>query len=195
MWLKTIFNKPETSKRDQEKHDAAKKTVSQPVSLARTVAPLAERAALQPSKGNQIEYDEKLIPQLKGDHAALLLMYSTVANKMSADKWDTVPGSLREMRMAMYGHLLTEGVKLYSYMRRSLAEDPALHDVYRSYKREMDGIGRVAFDFFDKYQGKEWVVSRDARAAFKEEFENLGKVLVDRITREENILYPLYIPS
>ncbi|MEO6921794.1 MAG: hemerythrin domain-containing protein [Collimonas sp.] len=196
MWLKTIFSKPATSQRDEEKHEAAKKSVSQqPVPPARKAAPIAERAALRPSQSNQIEYDEKLIPQLKGDHAALLLMYSTVANKMSADKWDAVPASLREMRMAMYGHLLTEGVKLYSYMRRSLAEDPALHDVYRSYKREMDGIGRVAFDFFDKYQGKEWIVSRDARVTFKDEFENLGKVLVDRITREENILYPLYIPS
>ncbi|MGB7192496.1 MAG: hemerythrin domain-containing protein [Collimonas pratensis] len=200
MWLKTIFSKSTTSTRDEEKHDAVKKSHSQQsVPPARKPAPppATERAALQPAKsaGSQIEYDEKLIPQLKGDHAALLLMYSTVANKMSADKWDAVPAALREMRMAMYGHLLTEGVKLYSYMRRSLAEDPALHDVYRSYKREMDGIGRVAFDFFDKYQGKEWVVSRDARVTFKDEFENLGKVLVDRITREENILYPLYIPS
>jgi hypothetical protein len=58
----------------------------------------------------------------------------------------------------------------------------------------MDGIGRVAFDFFDKYQGKDWLAVPDARANFKAEFDNLGKVLVDRITREENILYPLYMP-
>ncbi|MDB5765515.1 MAG: hypothetical protein JWQ61_329 [Collimonas fungivorans] len=196
MWLKSIFNKPATSTQDEGAHEVASRpAATQPP--ARKTMPIAERAELlQPAKSanNQIQYDDKLIPQLKGDHAALLLMYSSVANRMNAGAWDAVPATLREMRMAMYGHLLTEGVKLYSYMRRSLAEEPNLLDVYRSYKREMDGIGRVAFDFFDKYQGKDWLALPDARSNFKAEFENLGKVLVDRITREENILYPLYMP-
>ena len=197
MWLKSIFNKPASSKQDEQVREVVKNPASiQPP--ARRVAPLVERAELlQPAKSvnHQIQYDEKLIPQLKSDHAALLLMYSSVANKMSAGTWDAVPASLREMRMAMYGHLLTEGVKLYSYMRRSLAEEQNLLEVYRSYKKEMDGIGRIAFDFFDKYQGKDWLASPDSRLSFKAEFDNLGKVLVDRITREENILYPLYMPS
>ncbi|WP_211453276.1 hemerythrin domain-containing protein [Collimonas antrihumi] len=196
MWLKSIFNKPATSNQDEGAREVVKNSAipQQPV---RRVATIEELAELQPAKSvnNQIQYDEKLIPQLKGDHAALLLMYSSVANKMSAGTWDGVPASLREMRMAMYGHLLTEGVKLYSYMRRSLAEEQNLLEVYRSYKKEMDGIGRVAFDFFDKYQGKDWLASADSRSSFKAEFDNLGKVLVDRITREENILYPLYMPS
>ncbi|SFB24922.1 Hemerythrin HHE cation binding domain-containing protein [Collimonas sp. OK607] len=197
MWLKSIFNKPATSKQDEEAREVVRNSVS-PQPPPKRAVPLMERAELlQPAKSvnNQIQYDEKLIPQLKGDHAALLLMYSSVANKMSAGTWDAVPTSLREMRMAMYGHLLTEGVKLYSYMRRSLAEEQNLLEVYRSYKKEMDGIGRIAFDFFDKYQGKDWLASPDARSSFKAEFDNLGKVLVDRITREENILYPLYMPS
>ncbi|GAC1524163.1 MAG: hypothetical protein NVS3B11_24810 [Collimonas sp.] len=196
MWLKSIFNKPATSNQDEGAHEVVKNSAS-PQPPVRPAASIEERAELQPAKSvnHQIQYDEKLIPQLKGDHAALLLMYSSVANKMSDGAWDAVPASLREMRMAMYGHLLTEGVKLYSYMRRSLAEEQNLLEVYRSYKKEMDGIGRVAFDFFDKYQGKDWLASPDSRASFKTEFDNLGKVLVDRITREENILYPLYMPS
>jgi len=198
MWLKSIFNKSATVEQDQER-PAARTPAPAPVAPpARAAAPAAARPELQPAASaanNQIQYDEKLIPQLKGDHAALLLMYSSVANKMSTDAWESIPGALREMRMAMYGHLLTEGVKLYSYMRRNLAEEPNLLEVYRSYKKEMDGIGRVAFDFFDKYQGKDWLLLPDARTGFKGEFENLGKVLVDRITREENILYPLYLPS
>lgn len=196
MWLKSIFNKPATSNQDEGAREVVKNSAI-PQPPVRRVASIEERAELQPAKSvsNQIQYDEKLIPQLKSDHAALLLMYSSVANKMSAGTWDAVPASLREMRMAMYGHLLTEGVKLYSYMRRSLAEEQNLLEVYRSYKKEMDGIGRVAFDFFDKYQGKDWLASADSRSSFKTEFDNLGKVLVDRITREENILYPLYMPS
>ncbi|SDX60927.1 Hemerythrin HHE cation binding domain-containing protein [Collimonas sp. OK242] len=196
MWLKSIFNKPASNNQDEGAHEVVKSSAS-PQPPARRVASIEERAELQPAKsvGHQIHYDEKLIPQLKGDHAALLLMYSSVANKMSAGAWDAVPASLREMRMAMYGHLLTEGVKLYSYMRRSLAEEPNLLEVYRSYKKEMDGIGRFAFDFFDKYQGKDWLASADSRSSFKAEFDHLGKVLADRITREENILYPLYMPS
>ncbi|AMP01476.1 hypothetical protein CAter10_4039 [Collimonas arenae] len=149
MWLKSIFNKSATVDQDEERLRAAG-TPAAPSSPPPVRAAAPARPELQPaasSANNQIQYDEKLISQLKGDHAALLLMYSSVANKMSSDSWESIPGALREMRMAMYGHLLTEGVKLYSYMRRNLAEEPNLLEVYRSYKREMDGIGRVAFDF------------------------------------------------
>ncbi|MFC6518872.1 hypothetical protein ACFQAT_02860 [Undibacterium arcticum] len=82
-----------------------------------------------------IQYDEQLIPQLKSDHATVLVLYSNVANMVNADQWGSVPTALREVRIALYGHLLTEGVKLYSYMRRNLAEDQTLFEVYRSFKK------------------------------------------------------------
>ncbi|MFD2270518.1 hypothetical protein ACFS07_03620 [Undibacterium arcticum] len=66
----------------------------------------------------------------------MLVLYSNVANMVNADQWGSVPTALREVRIALYGHLLTEGVKLYSYMRRNLAEDQTLFEVYRSFKKK-----------------------------------------------------------
>ncbi|MQR02425.1 hemerythrin domain-containing protein [Glaciimonas soli] len=201
MWLKSIFGKKAISDQDEEEIEVVKRPVNpQPPAPRPQVAPVVERAQAPAAKvstasgGNQIHFDDKLISQLKADHATLLTMYTTVANRIATDKWDTIPGALREMRTTMYGHLLTEGVKLYSYMRHNLEDEPTLMEVYRSYKKEMDGIGRVAFTFLDKYQSNEWIFSAELRGIFKSEFDNLGKVLVDRITREENILYPLYMP-
>ncbi|MFD2270519.1 hypothetical protein ACFS07_03625 [Undibacterium arcticum] len=59
----------------------------------------------------------------------------------------------------------------------------------------MDEIGRAAFAFFDKYQDSSSMTTAEARQSFKTEFEGIGKVLVDRISREETMLYPLYLPS
>ena len=78
-------------------------------------------------------------------------------------------------------------MKLYSYMQRNLAEDQTLFEVYRS--------GRAAFAFFDKYQDSSSITTAEARQSFKTEFEGIDKALVDRIGREETMLYPLYQPS
>ena len=207
MWLKSIFQKNTASEQSGETQGVTTSAISQATVVQNKQRPQISTATpsfspsrleLQPanrSANNQIQYDEKLIPQLKSDHASLLALYSTVANMISSGKWEAIPSALNTMRVTMYGHLLTEGVKLYSYMRRNLADDPVLFEVYRSYKKEMEGIGHVVFKFFDKYQGNAWLASAEERAAFQSEFEGLGGALVDRITREENILYPLYSPA
>src|SRR2546428_12564993 len=119
MWLKSIFKKnTAASEQYEEARGAAAKSISQQSSTQhRKVAPAPRHTELQPARSstsNQIQYDEKLIPQLKSDHATLLVLYSAVANMVAADRWETIPAALREMRVTMYGHLLTEGVKLYS---------------------------------------------------------------------------------
>ena len=199
MWLTSLFKpKPDSNRVEKAQAIAPKSSKSPERQRDGKSAPAAQPVEPPPitiASPNQIEYDETLIARLKSDHAAVLALYSNVTNLLKAGQWEAVPAAVREVRIALYGHLLTEGVKLYSYMRRHLAEDQTMFEVYRSFRKEMDEIGRAAFAFFDKYQDAESMASAEARRAFKVEFEIIGKVLLDRIRREESVLYPLYIPA
>jgi len=59
-----------------------------------------------------------------------------------------------------------------------------------NFRQKMDVIGKAALAFLDKYQ--EIGTRPDFFIPFKKDLENIGKVLVDRIRREEETLYPLY---
>lgn len=60
-------------------------------------------------------------------------------------------------------------------------------------RHEMDGIGKAVVAFLAKY--KDLSVDGNLVASFGRDLEAVGKVLVDRIQREEESLYPLYAPA
>ena len=142
--------------------------------------------------GTQIHYSDELIPQLKKDHQDLLTLYGQIKASFEQANYKDVTSQLNTMRQALQSHLLTENVRLYIYLDRSMANDELNADLVRGFRREMDGIARVAMAFLKKYE----MIGVDADLAklFATDFEELGKVLVARIEREENTLYPLYLP-
>lgn len=74
-----------------------------------------------------------------------------------------------------------------------MAADELNSDLVKGFRREMDSIARIAMSFLKKYE----MIGVDAELAklFAADFEQLGKVLVERINREESVLYPLYLPN
>lgn len=57
----------------------------------------------------------------------------------------------------------------------------------------MHGIGKAVVGSLAKY--KDLSVDGNLVASFGRDLEAVGKVLVDRIQREEETLYPLYAPA
>ena len=98
-----------------------------------------------------------------------------------------------DFRFALQGHLLTENVRLYVYLERRLAHDPASYELIHSFRHEMDRIGRDVVHFLEQY--RELETKPHLLQTFISDLDAIGKVLVKRIQSEEDILYPLYAPT
>lgn len=156
------------------------------------VTPPATRGNTTPAPSTQIQYHPDLIEQLVADHRALIGLYGEIKKVFEAGDYARVSKMLDEFRRGLQGHLLTENVRMYIYLERSLAGDEFNADLIRGYRREMDGIGKVAMNFLKKYEAIG--VDTELAGPFAKDFATIGAVLVERIEKEERGLYPLYLP-
>ncbi|NMG30770.1 hemerythrin domain-containing protein [Aromatoleum evansii] len=143
--------------------------------------------------GTQIRHDPGLVPALMRDHVALLEIHSAIAAALDGGRLDVVRSRLDEFRAALMDHLLKENVRLYVYLEHFLRGDAVSHRMMREFRHEMDVIGRAVVDFLGKY--KELGQHPELAGPFRQDLAAIGKALVSRIRREEEILYPMYLPA
>lgn len=143
--------------------------------------------------GTEIRYAPDLIDSLKGDHQTLLTLYGEIQEAFDNKDYPTVSEKLETLKSGLQSHLLTENVRLYIYLDRCLAHDASNSELIRGFRREMDDIAKVAMKFLNKYSTIG--VDEDLAAHFSQDFATIGKVLGERINKEETTLYPLYLPS
>lgn len=143
--------------------------------------------------GTEIRYHPTLIDELKEDHQQLLAIYMAIKASFESADYTTVSEKLNEFRGGLHGHLLTENVRLYIYLDRMLGQDEMNSDLIRGFRREMDGIGKAVLNFLKKYEAIG--VDKELAPAFAKDFAAIGAVLTERIKKEEEVLYPLYMSS
>lgn len=151
----------------------------------------SEKPVLAP--GTHIGYHAELVSQLEGDHQNLLRIMGMVGEALAAHDLTAVVLRLDEFRSAIQDHLLTENVRLYVYLEHALVQDPVSHALIHEFRREMDGIGKAVLNFLAKYRALE--TQPDLVHTFGDDLNAVGKVLAERIRREEAMLYPLYMPA
>lgn len=156
-----------------------------PAATQRPAAPMGSAAP-----GTAIRYHPELVGQLLHDHQALLRLYTLTLAAARRGDVTQAADHLEEFRILLQGHLLTENVRLYVYMEHALANDASSHQLIRSFRHEMDGIGRAVVDFLSAY--RDLAQHPELAPQFVEALEGIGKVLAERIRREEQTLYPLY---
>ena len=139
---------------------------------------------------NGIQYTPNLIESFERDHRALLHSYGRLVKTANKADFPTFQTELALFKSMLVSHLLKEAVKLYIYLRQQFKDNEAIHSLVTSYKVEMDGIGRVAMGFIDAYLTAPADVVDFAKMSTQ--LNEIGKVLGDRIRREESELYPLY---
>lgn len=152
-------------------------------------APATEYGA---APGTEIRYHPELIDQLVGEHQALLALYGEIQNAFNQGDYGSVTEKLNTFRSDLQSHILTENVRLYIYLNRSLDSDETNAELIHSFRREMNDIAKVAMNFLRKYEAIG--VDSDLAAPFAKDFATIGQVLVQRIKKEEQVLYPLYMP-
>jgi len=161
------------------------------------VPPPPDHAASAPvaqAPGTQIAYSPELIGQLKGDHQRLLELFGHISAAFAGSDLAAAARLLGEFRRGILSHLLTENVRFYIYLEHTLKHDsPNEFDLMRHFRHEMDSIGKAVLAFLDKYQSLD--KQPDLAAAFGKDLENVGAILGERIRREEETLYPLYLPA
>ncbi|WP_127477826.1 hemerythrin domain-containing protein [Sulfurivermis fontis] len=156
-------------------------------------APAAATPQYNTAPGTEIRYHPELIDQLKSDHQALLGLYGEIKAAFDEGDYAAVSQKLDAFRSGLQSHLLTENVRLYIYLDRCLANDETNSELIRGFRREMDGIAKVAMNFLKKYEAIG--VDKELAGAFAKDFATIGQVLGQRIQKEEQVLYPLYMPQ
>lgn len=145
------------------------------------------------SANDGIAFDESLIGTFETEHQQLLKLFGAIKTAAEQNDFKLVQIRLKQFASILRGHLLTENVKLYVYLSKALANDPENKDIILSFRREMMQIGKVVNQFVTTYDRPLW--SLDMQEHFLPELLSIGEVLVQRIEREENTLYPLYMPK
>ncbi len=146
--------------------------------------------AVRYAKGTAIRYDEYLVDKLKDDHQELLRQYTEIGNSVDKRDYKKCNEILGRFKARLTDHLLNENVKLYVFLDCHMENDEMNAALVRSFRQEMDKIGKVVMDFLRRYQ--KLTVSDANAKEFKQELSNIGNVLVDRINREESTLYSMY---
>ncbi len=141
--------------------------------------------------GTQLFFDETLITNLQSDHEDLLNVYDEMAGALSADNHEQLVTLFTQFSSKLRSHILTENLKLYVYLSHALVTDPESLAIITELRIEMQQIGRAVNAFLIRYTDLPW--AEEKRQSFPAEFEQTGKILIDRIKREEQNLYPLYM--
>lgn len=156
---------------------------------SRQVAPIAATTSA-PSPGS-IGYDPKLVELLLSHHAQLGAMYQQLAVEARAGNSEAVRSLLTGFKTSLQSHVLTENVRFYSYLEKSLSGDSENAATMREFRREMNDIARQVVEFTGKWLEAD-VSSPTARDQFLADHTAVGKRLEQRLNNEETSLYPLY---
>jgi roadblock/LC7 domain-containing protein len=141
----------------------------------------------------QVNYDPKLIATLRKEHAHLEKTFERIKTAAQSGNFNEVRQLLVHLKSALQAHILTENVRLYSYIGNLSREDPEQARRMYAFRTEMNTIAREVVAFVKRYQKCDFS-SRREREMFASDYKVVGARLEQRLTREENDLYPLYRP-
>lgn len=149
------------------------------------------RPASAPSTANGVGYDGALVDTLLTHHAQLGKLFSGIKINAKAGNYDETRSLLLRFKTSLQSHILTENVRFYSYVEKTLANDSESTRTMHDFRHEMNGIARTVTGFVDKWQGREFATVTE-RTQFFADYAAVEKLLAQRFDNEENNLYPIY---
>ncbi len=136
--------------------------------------------------------DVILVQHLTSHHRALLEIYEEIHNAVATRKYGAVARHATEFHDRLHKHLHKENMEFYTKLKSHLQQIDAeqrqeVHDL----QRQMYSIGVGAIEFIR--QARFLKLTNENAGRFRTELEGVGSVLVARIRKEEEELYPLYL--
>jgi len=125
-----------------------------------------------------------LIEALKAEHKNILKILEDVYQIGP----DTEEGHRRLMaaKNGLLAHLKREDDELYPVLEKAGAEDPFLRDILSEFNEDMATVSVLALAFFAKH------FLPTSPKVFALEYEHLANTLMERIEKEETIIYKYY---
>lgn len=158
------------------------------VSEASKVASEANKKA---GKAIPVSYNADLIPGCKAEHQDLLAVYTEMMAAAESGDLEQTQAKQKLLSDGLKGHFSKEFKDLYVYLdyRTRSDEDKSEFERVRSFRVELQQIGVQITTIVNRYESQ---LDATMLPEFIEDYKKLGGALVDRIEREETILYPLY---
>ncbi len=134
-------------------------------------------------------YKENLVINLEADHQELLSLYQKIMTEAKNNSFHTLHIELSTFKIKLKEHLAKEFKDLYVFIEFVVADGSDKSSV-REFRSEMNTIAIQVMNTLNQYQQSH--VNKNNIDEFIKSFEAIGGILVDRIMREETLLYPMY---
>jgi len=138
------------------------------------------------SFGSSFSYDKNLIKEFKKDHKKLVKILTKIENGKDATK---IKELFIVFRTEILGHLLSEDIRLYNYLREHYQNDQNTLTLILEYEKSIKDIQKTVLSFIEFYTQDN--VKFDN--LFKNKLNNIIEALLSRIETEEKNLYTLYV--
>jgi hypothetical protein len=145
------------------------------------------------TQNNMLIYNSKLIKGLEKDHQVLLSLHTYILKSAINKEYHALAKGMIDFSEILITHLRKESIDLYMYLEFVVikADETDTRETFRSFRLEMKNISIKVSSILHHYENTP--VTDQTVEKFLIDFKELGEILVDRIQREEKILYPIYI--
>jgi len=126
----------------------------------------------------------QLIQELRSEHLEIIRLMEAV--KLFGPSSSEGKQKLMAAKEKLLAHLRKEDVLLYPTLLKAASRKKRLREVVELFVNDMEGVTSQAMKFFRDYE------MGDSNGELKWNFEELVAVLVQRITREDLVLYHEY---
>lgn len=137
-------------------------------------------------------FSRRLIEELRGEHRVLLKRWAELEKMVVAGQFETLQQALGGFKAKFNLHALRESLHCYSYVERGSAGRPAELASVMKLRVEMHAITAKVQKFVEKYRA--CGVMRSNAQEFLTGLRAMGKILAQRVEREEAELYTRYQP-
>ena len=143
-------------------------------------------------QGQILTYKSNLIPVLKEDHQALLPLHTSILWYANNRKYKELEKGLNAFGERLKIHLRKETIDLYIYLEFIIAKEIEIKQrkTFREFRLEMKRISVAVSSALNQYENTP--ITDETVKQFLIDFKELGRILIDRIEKEEKMLYPIY---
>ena len=143
--------------------------------------------------GAESGHDPDQASHLNADHEKLAEIFTAICTAFYSGDMATTVGQMNNFRTEIQAHLESENARLQSFMADTLARDATSPPLIDEFLHELDSIGTAVLAFLGKYSDLD--SQPNLTASFGSDLQAVGKVLIERIKREESTLYPPHLPA
>lgn len=136
------------------------------------------------------DYDPTLIPRLMKDHQEILEYNAKITKSALKDDWSRIHLDFIQLNKLLHKHFATESHALYARLEDAYAPRSEEYRMIVFIRQEMDMTGSNFIEFIEFYAdiAKNSIKQR----SFTHEFNEQCYALRNKISLEENSLYPIY---